>query len=269
MISFLLDTINVFVWCIFIFCSYSDALGNITHFPGLSDGTSLSSQPSATLQPNWLGVPGQPSLADIVKIGRPLQKPSNTTSVAAEVSKCLSHKEAVPSTSQGKDRCISTTVSPLETNQKKHSSQANVFQVSEVGPVPSTVVTQHESFEEWTLVDESADESQVYVDASGRSSIDHEPSASSSMHMDKVDLHLSSHIDEIHKSGHDGENLPTVSTTSDVQVTVDGSNVSSSFDNGLFRNISSCQHHEGMFHIWSHPQLLCSIIHALIVCATN
>lgn len=225
------------------FCSYSDALGNTAHSSGLSDGISLPSQSSSALQQNWLGVPGQLSMADIVKMGRHQQKPSNTASVEAEVSNSLSR--TVVSNTQGSARCTS-----LEADQEKHSSQGNTFQVSDVGPVLSTVVGQEESLEEWTLVDHSADESPVLVDVCGRSSVYHEPSASSSMHVDEVESLVSSPIDDIQKSGHeDGENLPTLSTTPDVQVRGDSSNISSSFDDGSLRNSISYQQHEGIFYI--------------------
>ncbi|KAK3024023.1 hypothetical protein RJ639_044125 [Escallonia herrerae] len=41
---------------------------------GVPDGVSLSSQPSSGYQPAWVGVPGQKSMADIVKMGRPQNK---------------------------------------------------------------------------------------------------------------------------------------------------------------------------------------------------
>ncbi|XP_059669194.1 uncharacterized protein LOC132314326 isoform X2 [Cornus florida] len=43
------------------------------------DGISSSSQPSSGYQSSWLGVPGQVSMADIVKMGRPHVKTSNTS----------------------------------------------------------------------------------------------------------------------------------------------------------------------------------------------
>ncbi|XP_059664778.1 uncharacterized protein LOC132311070 isoform X2 [Cornus florida] len=45
---------------------------------GTVDGISLSSQPSSGQQPAWLGVPGQVSMADIVKMGKPHGKGSST-----------------------------------------------------------------------------------------------------------------------------------------------------------------------------------------------
>ncbi|XP_015867039.3 uncharacterized protein LOC107404589 isoform X2 [Ziziphus jujuba] len=57
--------------------SYSDsvAIENKTSAVGTGDGLSSSSQPSG-FQSAWLGVPGQVSMADIVKMGRPQAKAS-------------------------------------------------------------------------------------------------------------------------------------------------------------------------------------------------
>ncbi|XP_020252036.1 uncharacterized protein LOC109829262 isoform X2 [Asparagus officinalis] len=222
--------------------SYSDPLGDVTHFPGLSGH--ISSQPSSTVQHQWLGVPGQLSMADIVKMGRAQRKPSNTSAVETELCNSLSHK-AVASNSQGNV----ITVTPYEANQDKHSSQDNVFQVSEVGHEPSTLIGQHESLEEWTLVDHSADEgSAVLVDVSAGSSVYHEPSVSSSSRIDEVDSHLNPHVDDIQKSGQvSGRNLTTGSTTSDAQLRVDSSDESSCSDDASFRNDSSYQQQEAEF----------------------
>lgn len=197
------------------------------------------------MQHQWLGVPGQLSMADIVKMGRAQQKPSNTSAVATELCNSLSHKAVASNTSQGNV----ITVTPYEANQDKHSSQDNVFQVSEVRHEPSTLIGQHESLEEWTLVDHSADEgSAVLVDVSAGSSVYHEPSVSSSSRIDEVDSHLNPHVDDIQKSGHvSGRNLTTVSTTSDAQLRVDSSDESSCSDDTSFRNDSSYQQHEGIF----------------------
>ncbi|KAL8511779.1 hypothetical protein ACS0TY_018277 [Phlomoides rotata] len=46
-------------------------------FPGTADGTSSFVQPVSEYQSAWVGVPGQVSMADIVRMGRPHNKASN------------------------------------------------------------------------------------------------------------------------------------------------------------------------------------------------
>lgn len=53
------------------FCGYSDSLGHDNESTvTAADGASVS-QPTSGYQPAWLGGPGQKSMADIVKMGKP------------------------------------------------------------------------------------------------------------------------------------------------------------------------------------------------------
>lgn len=219
--------------------SYNDVIGSTIHFPGLSDSiSSPSPSPSSTLQHNWGH--GQLSMADIVKMGRHLRKPSSTSLVATEVCSSSSSKAVVPNPSQG---CvISTTNIQSEAKQEVHFNQDNALQSKEVADDPSIVVSQHEPLEEWTLVDHLAEEtSPVIVDVSCASSVYHEPSTSSSLHIHEIDSHLSSHVDDIQQLGHiSAKDAPTESIISEGQVSADSSCGSSCLED----NSSSYQQHE-------------------------
>lgn len=59
-----------------IYCSGSVATENMIPALDTGEGIMSSSQPSSGFQPAWVGIPGQLSMADIVKMGRPHGKAS-------------------------------------------------------------------------------------------------------------------------------------------------------------------------------------------------
>ncbi|XP_010243690.1 PREDICTED: uncharacterized protein LOC104587685 isoform X2 [Nelumbo nucifera] len=160
------------------------------------DGISSALQPSPGHQPAWLGVPGQVSLADIVRMGRPQNKVSTSTPVVSKEVSYAQHNAVLPNISHHtmKHPPISGPLSS-EFNDL-HSSQ-------ELGVATS----QQASDNEWFLVDKPSSPSGSYV---LEPTADSGPYADQSdLHDDRASLHPSAKPDEAQISGRDAtvENL--------------------------------------------------------------
>ncbi|KAK8608101.1 hypothetical protein V6N13_023535 [Hibiscus sabdariffa] len=191
---------------------------------GLGNGVS-SSQPTG-YQSAWVGVPGQVSMADIVKMGRPQNKVS-----------------AVPNTSQQSTNNRRHVVPPsaaLQSNLQDHVSK-----VSDATYEPDVNQNQHDSpRDEWppienpsaasvTSVVEAPAESGFYANASNLS-------------LGRSDQHLKTQLEEA-QAVDDGP-LETVNSDhvgspsfSSRNIQDDNSSGSSLNDNDLYKDMNSCQ----------------------------
>ncbi|KAF8408966.1 hypothetical protein HHK36_005036 [Tetracentron sinense] len=232
-----------------IYCSDSVTPENKTQTIGTGDDISSSSQPSPGFQPAWLGVPGQVSMADIVKMGRTLGKASRTPVVSTETSYLL-HNEVTPNSSQ---HYVKHTPAPLlsESHHDLPSSQDPASKLSEIIHEPGIATSQHVSHDEWTLVEQApAHSGSSVLQPSAASNV---YAAPSNLHVDRAHLHLNSQSDEVQVT----EAVDTVenhimdhigfASASSRQMQEGNSGVSSHFDTNSFENISSYQPHRDAF----------------------
>ncbi|XVF25524.1 hypothetical protein REPUB_Repub13aG0220000 [Reevesia pubescens] len=185
---------------------------------GVGDGISSSSQPSG-YQSAWLGIPGQVSMADIVKMGRPQNKASAMPN--------LSHQSV-------NNRHLGIPPSAaLHPNLQDHASK-----VSDVTYEPDVTPS-----DEWppienpsagvTSVLEAPAESGLYANASN-------------LPMDRSNQHIKSQLEEAQtvddgpvETGN-GNHVRSPSTSSS-NVQEDDSGGSSLYDNNLYKDMSSYQ----------------------------
>ncbi|KAK5792292.1 GBF-interacting protein 1-like [Gossypium arboreum] len=192
---------------------------------GLGDGVSSSSQPTG-YQSAWLGVPGQVSMADIVKMGRP----QNKTSV-------------VPNPSQQSTNNRHHVVPPPAALQSNLQDQAS--KVADISYEPDGTKNQQVSpRDEWppienpsaasvTSVLEAPAESGLYANASN-------------LPLGKSNQHLKSQLEEA-QAVDDGP-LETVNNNhvrspsiSSRNIQEDNSRGSSLYDNDLYKDLNSYQ----------------------------
>ncbi|XP_058101215.1 actin cytoskeleton-regulatory complex protein PAN1-like isoform X2 [Magnolia sinica] len=224
--------------------SLSDSVSaeNTVPMMGSPDIIPFSSQPSPGFQPAWMGVPGQVSMADIVRMGRPHGKASNVSAASTETS-YPPHNANVSSTSPHsvKHPPVSMPL-PSESYHDLHSTQDPASKVSEIIPDQGIAVNQHISCDEWPLVEQSPGVSGSSVaDSAGASVLYAEPPSSSTLHVDRTTLHLNSRLDEVQVT----EGIVAIDNltaeASDRQLQGDDSGGGSHFDDNSFENRSSYQ----------------------------
>ncbi|KAG1367966.1 signaling mucin HKR1 [Cocos nucifera] len=213
---------------------------------GLSEGIPAPLQAPSGFQHNWFGKPGHVSMADIVKMGRPQGKPSNAPIVASDRSS-TTQNAAMSHTSHQSVKQPPTTVLPSESDQKVHSSQNPVAQVTETGNVIGVADGQHISHEDWSLVDEPpAGSGSIVPETSDTSAVYADLSASSTLLVDGV-LHGNPHLDEIEilEGNVNSGGLPAEpirsTAVSDRHIQLDDSGESSHLNDGLLKNMNSYQ----------------------------
>lgn len=214
---------------LFSFCSDSvplEAAGSSTTLTP----DNLSSQYSTQVHNAWSGMAGQRTLADIVKMGRPPGKVGRAP--VAPTNSDSSHDVILPTSQHFGAKAPSSLVKPSESHRESSmSGDSNVLfeQGDSVG--------QHLSHDEWLLVDQpNAGTSGGFAD----------PSTSSNIPVDGIDLHHGSQLDEIHVQGNiEGVVLAEDSvrpiTTSDRQTHLDNSRRDSGLDGGSTKDDSSFQ----------------------------
>ncbi|OAY29101.1 uncharacterized protein LOC110601137 isoform X2 [Manihot esculenta] len=206
------------------FLSDSVATENKMSTVGVDDGVSLPLQPPGFQSP-WLGVPGQVSMADIVKMGRPHNRAS-----AMPPHHCVNHHHA--------------SAPPLaaSNNDFPENHAANM---SEINSEPELSASQHvHPDDEWPSIQEPSastmpsileapEDSEVYADQSN-------------FPLDRVNQHMKSELDDVQpaEDGHvetlNGDHVGPASVSSR-NIQEDGSVGSSIFDNNLYGNVSSYQ----------------------------
>ncbi|KAK9267719.1 hypothetical protein L1049_010152 [Liquidambar formosana] len=188
---------------------------------GTNDGISSSSQPSG-FQAAWVGVPGQVSMADIVKMGRPHGKASSTPYPSHHN---VNHHHAPPLVASHHDL---------------HSSQDYASKVSEINSEPGVVASQHApTDDEWPLVEQPS--------AAGMSSVLEEPADSdlyvdpSNVPFDRNNENLKSQLDDV-EAEEDGAvedlnaNHAGPASASSRNVQEDNSGGASLFDSDMYKN---------------------------------
>ncbi|XXG67801.1 hypothetical protein AAC387_Pa06g1062 [Persea americana] len=238
--------------------SFSESVSteNTVQAAGTADGVSLPSQPSSGFQPAWLGVPGQVSMADIVKMGRPHRRASNLPITTTEAS-YPPHNAVMPNTlhpSVNHPPIYTTQAS--ESHHELHSSQGPVSKVSEIIHEPSIGVNQHVSQDDWTLAEQlPAASGPSILEPSGASAVYVDPS--SSLHLDGDNWHLTSGSNEVQATeGHAptenlGAGIPGVASASDRHIQVESSGGASHFDDRTFEDRSS---HQPQRHAFEHQE---------------
>ncbi|KAF9666440.1 hypothetical protein SADUNF_Sadunf16G0229600 [Salix dunnii] len=196
---------------------------------GAGDGVSSSSQPSPGYQSAWMGVPGQVSMADIVKMGRPQNKASTMPSHQS-----VNHHHA--------------TAPPLAASHQDFlPSENHASKVVEINSEPELDVNQHvHSKDEWPSIEQPT--------AASASSVREVPADSelygdlSNLPLDRGSQHIESQFDDVqssedaHVESFDVNHMgPASVSTRNMQE--DSSGGSSIFDNNMYGNINSYQSH--------------------------
>lgn len=212
--------------------SESVATENKMSLVGLADGISSSSQPTSGLQSAWFGSPGQVSMADIVKMGRPNSK-------ASAVSNSPHHNV---------NNCQAAVAPPsVAPHHDLHSSQGHTLNVSEIGNESELSLRQHvPSNEEWPSIEnpaaanfssvlEAPADSELYADASN-------------LPTDGTNQHLKPYLNEVEEAEDNsieilGANCAGSASVSNRNVQEDASGGSSLFENNLYNSMSSYQTH--------------------------
>ncbi|CAL5410084.1 unnamed protein product [Camellia sinensis] len=203
---------------------------------GTVDGVLSSSQPSSGYQPLWSGVPGQVSMADIVKMGRMHGKTSSTTN-SSQYGVNHHHVQAPRSNVSHHD---------------SRSSDDHVSKVSELNPEPGVGSGHHVSpNDDWPLIEQppAASVSPVL-----------EPPVASELHADASDLsfdrinqHPESPEDEVHAVDDDAiENINVnhhagSASVSSKKIQEDNSGGAALFNSDIYKNMGSYQPHRSAF----------------------
>jgi len=222
---------------------------NITQATAIADGP-LPSQPASGFQHNWSRMPGQLSMADIVRMGRPQGKPSSTP-VASDTfhASCDAIMPIMPHQSAMRATAITT---PSESAQEFHTSQDPVLQDDERSCDIGTSSGHYNSHDDWSLVGETSHESgSTHPEISG-ASICTDPSASSTLLADEANLDRDPLLDEnqLEEGDANGDCLPTESirsaSISDGQIEVDNSGNSTQSEDGQLNDMS----HHSQIHVF-------------------
>ncbi|KAK1326604.1 hypothetical protein QJS10_CPA01g01713 [Acorus calamus] len=224
-------------------------VGDMTQKTGMADGTPFPSQHLSGYHSAWLGVPGQVSMADIVRMGRPQSKATSTPSTMG-----ISHAAyaVVSDTSNNNVKhSFPSTSLPSELHQNLHSSHVPSSSARDMVHEQGTSLTKNVSPNYWPLVEQSSVGNVTYImESSGTSTAYDDPSSKSECNVNEDNLHQSSQLDDdqVRETNIDGKDLsgdPVESMPSpDEQVSVDASRAETRFnDNSL--NVSSC-HPQGI-----------------------
>ena len=195
---------------------------------GLGDGISSSSQPSG-YHSAWLGVPGQVSMADIVKMGRPQNKAS-----------------AMPNQPQQSVNNRHLVVPPSAAlHPNLHSPQDHASKVSDVTYEPDVTTNQHVSpSDEWPPIENpSAVSMTSFLEAPAESRL---YANASNFPLDRSNQHIKSQLEEA-QAVDDGP-VETVNgnhvrspSTSSRNIQEDDSGGSSLYDDDLYKDMNSYQ----------------------------
>lgn len=196
---------------------------------GTGDVISSSSQPSSGFQSAWLGVPGQVSMADIVKMGRPHSKFSTTPNPPIH---SVNHQNVhVPLVSDHN----------LHLSQDHGSKELELH--SERGVISSEDFASHD---EWPSIEQppAASLSSV-MEASADSEL---YANSSTLPLDGANQHLKSQLDDVQVVENGPDESPNVNhfgqaSVSGRNIQEDDSGGASVFDDNLYKDMSSYQAH--------------------------
>ncbi|XP_047094703.1 uncharacterized protein LOC124707092 isoform X3 [Lolium rigidum] len=161
----------------------------------VSDAPSVPPQTSSGFQHGWAGTPGQLSMADIVKMGRPQAqgKPSTKTVVTADKGYAGQYP-SLPSTVNQNIKQSASTVPPTELDQGLPSAQNSVLVKDNI----HTAAANKQNYDnDWSLQDEPLSGNQPSLpETSGDPSLYEAPLHPSSLVADVVYSHEKSYLDE-------------------------------------------------------------------------
>ncbi|KAL5731911.1 hypothetical protein ACHQM5_004593 [Ranunculus cassubicifolius] len=227
--------------------SYSSVAAEYKPQPsGTTEGVSSSSQPSPVYQPAWVGVPGQVSMADIVKRGR--QKPSATPNLSNDTSHSFNNAGPPAASYHNVNHLAAPAPSLQESHHGFETSQEFVPKVSESIQGSDVHATQHASHDEWNMPEESSVRGAPVLEPSANVEDYTDPSIQSNSQSDRANLHLdSSWPDEVRgvESDASAEHLNNSyirsSSASGRQIPSDSTGATSHFDEDSFNNMNSYQ----------------------------
>ncbi|XP_072967146.1 uncharacterized protein [Typha angustifolia] len=228
---------------------------NVMLSTGLADGRPMPLHPSYGFHHKWSGMPGHVSMADIVKMGKPQGRPSNTSIVESDRS--FSAQNA--SMSNMPPMQSSSTILPLELNQSLAASNGPVTQVIDISNDADIAATHHISADDWSLVDElSGGRGSTLPETSGGSLVHADPSESSTLIGDKVNLHAEPPLDEteslegdVESRGLSGHTIRSLSV-SERQIQVENSEDSSYLDDGSSKSMNA---YSSQRHLFEHSEV--------------
>ncbi|PKA47216.1 hypothetical protein AXF42_Ash017161 [Apostasia shenzhenica] len=170
---------------------------NLMLLTGVTDGSNLLSQPPSGHQHNWGGMPGQVSMADVVKMGRPQSKHS-ATSVAGGNSSHVLHNQIQSSMTKQSYKQSAAPFLPSELDHGIHSSQDPQQQVEDISYERGSAWNDHDPSVGWPNLSQPITATvTVFVDPSGTVTSCSETSA---LVVDDVHLHQTLHEVEIPES---------------------------------------------------------------------
>lgn len=232
-----------------IFCSDFVSSENKSWTVGPGDGISSSSQPSSGFQSTWMGVPGQVSMADIVKMGRPQPKVSATSNPPIH----SVHNQNVPA--------------PPSAHHSLHLSQDYVSKESQLHSERGLISSEDiDSNDEWPSIEqpqsaslpsvmEVPENSELYAN-------------SSNLPLDGGSQHLKPQLDEV-EVDEDGLD-ETLNANHIGHASVSGRNIHEDdsggapvFENNSYEDISSYQAHG---HTYEHSKGNYDALHLVLVC---
>ncbi|GJM89773.1 hypothetical protein PR202_ga05992 [Eleusine coracana subsp. coracana] len=192
----------------------------------VADGPALPSQSSPGFQNSWSGTPGQLSMADIVKMGRPQPQAKHSSKpVVTADGGYTGQYPSLPSTVNQNPKQYASTAMPTELDQKIPSLQDSVQAQN------SATDNKHTYRNDWTPQDEPTHANQSFLP---ETSVD--PYGTS--------LHSSSQVDDVvnsHGNSHFDENALRPVTASERHLErdeVEGSNADVSTATANFQNLS-------------------------------
>uniref|UniRef100_A0A2P2M5P2 GBF-interacting protein 1 N-terminal domain-containing protein n=3 Tax=Rhizophora mucronata TaxID=61149 RepID=A0A2P2M5P2_RHIMU len=213
----------------------SNSVSTENRIPTISavNGVSSSLQPFSGYQSAWIGVPGQVSMADIVKMGRPHNKASAMPSHHSVNSQ---HAGAPPFVASCHDLQFSDNHAP---------------KVTGISTVPEVAASHNvHSEDEWpTIEHQQAASLSSVLEVPADSELYGEPSK---LHLNKGNKHIRSELDDAQSAddGHvealNGHHVAPASLSSR-DMHDDGSRGSSLFDNNLYGDVSPYQSHGHAF----------------------
>ncbi|OWM73041.1 hypothetical protein CDL15_Pgr001155 [Punica granatum] len=228
--------------------SYSDSspLENKVPSGGENDVVSGSVQPSSGFQSTWFGVPGQVSMADIVKMGRPQAKVSSATP------NLPNHQHTVPPPSasayddfhpQAENRSSVGLKSDPVFSTTQHSPADDEWPLDEQQVPPN---------DEWPPFEQSHPTVPSVLEAQGESKL---YADQSNLPMERSSQLLASQLDGVHLSD-DGPlesnvNHIGVASISNRNIEEEDSQDDSLFDNNVYQNATTYQPH---LHTYDHSE---------------
>ncbi|XP_021598530.1 uncharacterized protein LOC110604598 isoform X3 [Manihot esculenta] len=208
---------------------HSDSLASENRTPNVDvgDGLSQSLQPPSGFQSSWLGGPGQVSMADIVKMGRP----HNKASAMPPHHGVNLHHPAAPSLAAS--------------NHDLHLSENHTAKISEINAEQEVTASQCvHSNDEWPSTEQpTASSISSVLEVPADTELYADPA---DLPLDRISQHMKSQLDDVlpAEDGHAetlNGNHGGPASVSSRNMQEDNSVGSSIFDNNLYGNVSSYQ----------------------------